>query len=199
MAYHKKEYYDQDVTEDMMAAYKRIIEQTGEDAGREGLIKTPERAAKAMQYNTQGYNQDAVAILNSARFREDVSEMVLVKRHRALFDVRASPASLFWKGAYCLYTQWLHHRPEQAGARGGCLCPPPAGAGASYNADPRRHPRKSQPAGRGRCDRGEAPLHDDARRAEAELRDHYIAFDGEFLDNHITRNEFLKLIGTKLS
>ena len=79
MAYHRKEYYDEDVTEQLMFHYRKIIELTGEDADREGLIKTPERAAKALQFNTQGYGQDAVAVLNSARFKEQVSEMVIVK------------------------------------------------------------------------------------------------------------------------
>src|SRR5687768_3452835 len=79
MAYHKSEQYDNDVTEQLMECYKKIIELSGEDANREGLIKTPERAAKALQYNSQGYGQNAVAILNSARFREDISEMVIVK------------------------------------------------------------------------------------------------------------------------
>jgi GTP cyclohydrolase I len=51
----------------------------GEDPLREGLLKTPERMAKAMQYITQGYNMNAADILNDAKFQEDYSEMVLVK------------------------------------------------------------------------------------------------------------------------
>ncbi|MFN0082458.1 MAG: GTP cyclohydrolase I FolE [Ferruginibacter sp.] len=51
----------------------------GEDVEREGLIKTPERIAKAMQFITQGYGQDAKAILDSARFHEDVKKMIIVK------------------------------------------------------------------------------------------------------------------------
>lgn len=62
-----------------MGHYKAIIEGIGEDANREGLQKTPERIAKAMQYITAGYNMDAHAILNSAKFHESYSEMVIVK------------------------------------------------------------------------------------------------------------------------
>ena len=79
MAYHKSEQYDEAVTSKLMESYRQIIELSGEDVNREGLQKTPERAAKAMQFNTQGYGQDAVAILNSARFKEEISEMVIVK------------------------------------------------------------------------------------------------------------------------
>jgi GTP cyclohydrolase I len=79
MAYHKTEHYDQDITDALTKDYRNIISLLGEDPEREGLIKTPERMAKAMQFMTQGYQQDAVAILNSARFEENVSEMVIVK------------------------------------------------------------------------------------------------------------------------
>jgi GTP cyclohydrolase IA len=65
--------------EKLTILYRELIELTGEDSKREGLVKTPERAAKAMKFLTQGYSKDAVAILKSAMFREDYSEMVLVK------------------------------------------------------------------------------------------------------------------------
>jgi GTP cyclohydrolase IA len=79
MAYKKTEYYDQDITSGLMDNYKNAISLLGEDTDREGLQKTPERMAKAMQYITQGYQMDAVAILNSAKFHEAVSEMIIVK------------------------------------------------------------------------------------------------------------------------
>jgi GTP cyclohydrolase I len=59
--------------------YREAIDLLGEDSSREGLVKTPERVAKAMQFLTQGYQMDAEAILNSAKFHEEVSEMVIVK------------------------------------------------------------------------------------------------------------------------
>ena len=79
MAYYKTEHYDKDITDGLAQSYKQSLGLLGEDPGREGLEKTPERVAKAMQYLTQGYQQDAVKILNSAKFHEDVSEMVIVK------------------------------------------------------------------------------------------------------------------------
>src|SRR5574343_336985 len=79
MAYKKTEQYDEQVTADLAAAYRQTLALLGEDVQREGLEKTPERVAKAMQYLTQGYQQNAIDILNSAKFNEDVSEMVIVK------------------------------------------------------------------------------------------------------------------------
>lgn len=79
MAKDKRKEYPADRTEILKTSYQILIEQVGEDPSREGLIKTPERAAKAMQFLTQGYGQDPAAILRSAMFKEDYSEMVLVK------------------------------------------------------------------------------------------------------------------------
>lgn len=79
MAYKKTEEYDADVTARLSENYRSTITELGEDADREGLLKTPERVAKAMQYLTQGYQMDARAILNSAKFHETYSEMVIVK------------------------------------------------------------------------------------------------------------------------
>jgi len=79
MSYKRIEHYDTDTTVSLADAYSKIISLVGEDNEREGLLKTPERIAKAMQYMTQGYELDAKSILDSARFNEDVSEMIIVK------------------------------------------------------------------------------------------------------------------------
>jgi GTP cyclohydrolase IA len=79
MAYKKTEEYDEKVTSGLIKNYKESISLLGEDAGREGLLKTPERMAKAMQFLTQGYQMDANAILNSAKFTEDIKDMIVVK------------------------------------------------------------------------------------------------------------------------
>ncbi|NSL88507.1 GTP cyclohydrolase I FolE [Chitinophaga solisilvae] len=79
MAYNKVESYDEKITSGLVKNYKECLELLGEDARREGLEKTPERMAKAMQFLTQGYQLDAKEILNGAKFTESYSEMVIVK------------------------------------------------------------------------------------------------------------------------
>lgn len=102
MAYQRTESYDQQTTDALMDHYKSIIGLLGENAEREGLLKTPERMAKAMQYMTQGYHQDAVQILNSARFKEEVSEMILVK-HIELFSMCEHHLVPFYGKAHIAY------------------------------------------------------------------------------------------------
>ncbi len=79
MSYVKQEEFEPAVTTAIVDNFESILREVGEDPMREGLVKTPERAAKAMKFLTQGYEQDAEAILRSAMFREEYSEMVLVK------------------------------------------------------------------------------------------------------------------------
>lgn len=79
MGYKKIEHYDEESTKILSSHYKEVIENIGEDPTREGLLKTPERAAKAIQFLTQGYDQNPEDILKSAMFSEKYDEMVIVK------------------------------------------------------------------------------------------------------------------------
>lgn len=71
--------YEVEKTATIAEHYEKIINLLGEDVNREGLIKTPERVAKAIQYLTQGYNQDPEAIIKGALFKEKYRQMVIVK------------------------------------------------------------------------------------------------------------------------
>lgn len=79
MAYTKEEIYDEKVTAQIAAHYKEILRLLGENPDREGLVKTPERVAKALQFITKGNQEDGGEILRSAMFKEDYKQMVLVK------------------------------------------------------------------------------------------------------------------------
>ncbi len=77
--YQKTEHYNQENLQSLTAYYTDVLKNIGEDPEREGLMKTPARAAKAMHFLTQGYGQSASEILQSALFKEEYSEMVIVK------------------------------------------------------------------------------------------------------------------------
>ncbi|WP_394748693.1 GTP cyclohydrolase I FolE [Spongiimicrobium salis] len=79
MSYRNLEEYNIEVTDEVRENYSSIITGIGENVDREGLLKTPERAAKAMQFLTQGYEQNAVEILKGAMFQEDYDDMVIIK------------------------------------------------------------------------------------------------------------------------
>ena len=72
-------YYNDEITSSISSVYEGIISKLGEDPKREGLLKTPERVAKALQFLTHGYDIQPEEILKSALFKEDYSEMVIVK------------------------------------------------------------------------------------------------------------------------
>ncbi|MDR0954417.1 MAG: GTP cyclohydrolase I FolE [Rikenellaceae bacterium] len=77
--YHKEEHYNSEALEKLQFHYGEILKLLGEDPAREGLLKTPERVAKAMGFLTQGYDQDPAEVLLSAKFREEYKQMVIVK------------------------------------------------------------------------------------------------------------------------
>jgi len=77
--YSKVDRFEDKITDELSKHYKAILDIVGEDSSREGLVKTPVRVAKAIQFLLQGYNQDPVEILKSALFKEDYKQMVIVK------------------------------------------------------------------------------------------------------------------------
>jgi GTP cyclohydrolase IA len=198
MAYYKKEGYDKELTDELMKNYQNIIGLLGEDTQREGLLKTPERMAKAMQYMTQGYQQDAVAILNSARFKEEVSEMVIVK------DIE-------------LFSMCEHHLLPFIGKAHIAYIPNGYITGLSKLARvvdvyarrlqvQERLTTQILKAIKESLDPLGVAVVIEAKHLCMMMRGVQkqnsvtttSAFDGEFLNNHITRNEFLKLIAADL-
>ncbi len=79
MSYEKKETYGEQTTDRIAAHVREILKLLGENPDREGLVKTPERVAKALQFLTQGYSQDGMKLIRSAMFDEEYRQMVLVK------------------------------------------------------------------------------------------------------------------------
>lgn len=79
MAYYREDNYDAGTTAQIAEHVKAILTLLGEDEGREGLVKTPERVAKSLQYLTKGYREDGIEIIKSALFEEKYHQMVLVK------------------------------------------------------------------------------------------------------------------------
>ncbi len=77
--YIKEEQFNPETIEALKGHYRAILELIGEDPEREGLLKTPERVAKAMSFMTKGYGDDPLAIIRSAMFKEEYQQMVLVK------------------------------------------------------------------------------------------------------------------------
>ena len=199
MAYQKSEQYDEKVTNQLMESYRQIIELSGEDVNREGLLKTPERAAKAMQFNTQGYSQDAVAILNSARFKEEISEMVIVKDIE-LFSMCEHHLHPFYGKAHIAYIPNGYITGLSKLARVVDVYARRLQVQERLTTQILDAIKKSlNPLG--------VAVVIEAKHLCMMMRGVQkqnsvtttSAFDGELLNNHVTRNEFLKLISARLS
>lgn len=79
MAYKREDNYDEEVTREIAGHVREILSLLGEDPGREGLVKTPERVAKALQFLTKGYSEDGAEKIRQAIFEEKYQQMVLVR------------------------------------------------------------------------------------------------------------------------
>lgn len=79
MAYSREDLYDEKVTAEIAGHVKEILKLIGEDTEREGLLKTPERVAKSLQFLTKGQHEDGIGIIRSAMFDEEYQQMVLVR------------------------------------------------------------------------------------------------------------------------
>jgi GTP cyclohydrolase I len=77
--YQKIDHYNQESIDELAKSYTSVLTTIGEDVSREGILKTPTRAAKAMQFLTHGYDLNPAEILKSAMFKDDYSQMVIVK------------------------------------------------------------------------------------------------------------------------
>ncbi len=199
MSYKKVEEYCDDELEKMAKNNKEILKLLGEDPDREGLVKTPMRVAKAVQFMTQGYRMSAKKIIESARFKESVSEMVIVK------DIE-------------LYSMCEHHMLPFFGKAHIAYIPNGYIVGLSKLARVVDvYARRLQVQERMTTQILAAireSLHPLGVAVVIEAKHLCMmmrgvqkqnsvtttsAFDGELLNNHITRNEFLKLIAADLS
>ena len=199
MSYKKVEEYCDDELEKMAKNNKEILKLIGEDPDREGLVKTPMRVAKAVQFMTQGYKMSAKKIIESARFKESVSEMVIVK------DIE-------------LYSMCEHHMLPFFGKAHIAYIPNGYIVGLSKIARVVDvYARRLQVQERMTTQILAAireSLHPLGVAVVIEAKHLCMmmrgvqkqnsvtttsAFDGELLNNHITRNEFLKLIAADLS
>ena len=97
--YQKEENFSPEKIAKLREHYKAILELLGEDPAREGLLKTPERVAKAMSFLTQGYEDDPLSIIRSATFKEEYRQMVLVKDIElySLCEHHMLPARRTWR------------------------------------------------------------------------------------------------------
>ena len=154
--------------ERMKGHVKELLTELGEDPSREGLLKTPERVSKALHFLTKGYQEDPLAILRAATFREDYQQMVIVRDIDFYSLCEHHMLPFFGK----VHAQQVYHGTQQDTSHRRCFRPSSTGAGATDHTDQRLHPAGALTARRHRCYRGTAHVYADAWRTEAKLA-HY--------------------------
>ncbi len=175
--------------------YREILKGLGEDPEREGLLDTPKRAAKAMQYLCHGYEQNLEEIVNGALFASDNDEMVILKDIE-LYSLCEHHLLPFIGKAHVAYIPTGKSAgPVEAGAHRRHVRAAPADPGKPHAANRRRHPGRDPGLRRGGGDRSQAHVHDDARRGKQNSTMNTSVMLGAFRESNTTRMEFLQLIG----
>ena len=95
-------------TDKIKSNYENILNLLGENKDRDGLLKTPERAAKAISFLTEGYDKNPHKILQSAMFKESYSEMVIVKDIELYSLCEHHLLPFFWESPHSLHSKWPH-------------------------------------------------------------------------------------------
>jgi GTP cyclohydrolase I len=135
VSYKKIEQYTPETSEKLEHHYREVIKLLGENADREGLLKTPERVSKAMQFVTHGYDVDPVQIVKSAIFHEDHKEMVIVKDIELYSLCEHHMLPFFGKAHVAYIPNGGYHRFKQNCKSGGCLFQKIASSGTINHAN----------------------------------------------------------------
>ncbi len=112
-----------------------ILEAVGEDTKREGLLDTPYRVAKSLQFLTKGYKENPKDVINDAIFHEESTEMILIKDVEVYSLCEHHMLPFFWKGAYCLHPQQKNYRIVKSVTCCGSFYKTSANPGAAHRSD----------------------------------------------------------------
>ncbi len=159
--------HDDESIADLM---QKLLLKIGEDPERQGLVRTPQRADKALRFLTSGYETDLPKHRQWRAVRREVRRDGGGEGHRVLQHVRASPAAVLRNHARGLSAEQQGHRPEQNPAHRGHVRAAPAIAGAFDPSGGRNAQGRAAAQGRRRDLRSPPLLHDDARRGKAAFR-----------------------------
>ena len=165
--------WPQEKVEKLVGHYKEILSLLGEDPEREGLLKTPERVAKAMLTLTRGYEMDPREVLNAAKFKEPYSQMVIVK-DIDFFSMCEHHMLPFYGKAHVAYIPNGYITGLSKIARGRYFFSPFAGAGTHDASNKGVYPGNTESIRRNGGSRSQTYVYADERRGKAEFCNDYL-------------------------